>query len=73
VAPSLTSNHISGKAVDMNITWTGSKKFKQKDGKEVEVTFMSNVNSNTLLHQIGASYGVKKHTSDAPHWSHNGR
>ena len=73
IAPSLTSNHIAGKAIDMDIKWTGKKKFKKKDGTEVEVPFMSDVNSNTKLHEVGESYGVKKNKSDAPHWSHNGK
>jgi hypothetical protein len=69
----LTSNHITGKAIDMNITWTGNLKVKKKDGTVVEVAFMSNPNLNTKLHAVGASYGVKKHTSDKPHWSVDGR
>ena len=73
VAPSLTSNHISGKAIDMDIKWNGTLKVKKKDGTEVAIPFMSNVNANTKLHQVGESYGVKKHKSDAPHWSYNGR
>ena len=75
VAPSLTSNHIAGKAIDMNITWDKTKKLKvkKKDGKTVEVPWMSNPNLNTKLHEVGASYGVKKHTKDKPHWSHNGK
>jgi hypothetical protein len=72
VAPSLNSNHISGRAIDMDIKWTGRLKIKKKDGKEVEVLYMTNVNGNTKLHQVGESYGVKKHKSDAPHWSYNG-
>jgi hypothetical protein len=71
--PSLTSNHISGKAIDMTIEWTGKIKVKKQDGKEVKVNYMDNVNANTTLHGIGASYGVKKLTTDAPHWSFNGR
>ena len=71
-APSLVSNHISGKAIDMDIEWTGKIKVKNKDEKEVEVTFNSDVNANTVLHDIGATYGVKKLKSDAPHWSYNG-
>ncbi len=71
-APALTSNHISGKAVDMDIEWTGKIKVKKKDGKEVEVEYKSDVNSNAVLHEIGESYGVKKLKSDAPHWSYNG-
>lgn len=72
-APALNSNHIRGTAIDMTITWTGKINVKNKAGKLVEVTFMPNVNANTVLHQIGASYGVKKLSTDAPHWSHDGR
>jgi hypothetical protein len=71
--PSLTSNHISGKAVDMTIKWTGTIKVKKKDGSEVSVTYSPNVNTNAVLHSIGESYGVKKLKTDAPHWSYNGR
>lgn len=73
VAPSLTSNHIAGKAVDMDITWTGELKVKKKDGTEVSVPYLANPNANTKLHLVGESYAVKKHTSDAPHWSHDGK
>jgi hypothetical protein len=71
-APALNSNHISGKAIDMTISWTGTIKVKKKDGTEESIVFMSNVNSNTKLHAVGASYGVKKLTTDAPHWSFDG-
>lgn len=71
-APALTSNHISGKAIDMDIEWTGKITVKKKDGKEVEVAYKSDVNANATLHEIGDSYGVKKLKSDAPHWSYNG-
>jgi len=71
--PSLTSNHIASKAIDMTIKWTGKIKIKNKAGKEVEVMYMPNVNSNTTLHSIGTSYGVNKLKTDAPHWSFNGR
>jgi hypothetical protein len=70
--PSLVSNHISGKGIDMTLTWTGSKKIKKKDGVVVDVAFNSNVNLNTALHAVGLSYGVKKLTTDKPHWSYNG-
>ncbi len=72
VAPALQSNHIAGKAVDMHITWDGKIAIKKKDGHEVNVSFMEDVNANTKLHQVGASYGVHKLTTDAPHWSVNG-
>jgi len=73
LAPSMTSNHISGKAIDMTIKWTGIMKVKKKDGTEVQVAFSANVNTNTALHAVGESYGVKKLKNDAPHWSYNGR
>lgn len=71
--PALTSNHIAGKAVDMTITWTDKIKVANKDGKQVELTYNPNVNANIKLHDIGRSYGVIKLTTDAPHWSYNGR
>lgn len=72
-APSLTSHHIAGKAIDMDITWTGKISVKNKQGKAVDVTFMANPNANAALHSVGESYGVKKLKTDAPHWSHDGR
>lgn len=71
-APSLTSRHIEGKAIDMDITWTDKIKVKDKTGKETEVTFNADVNANTVLHAIGKSYGVIKLATDAPHWSTDG-
>jgi len=71
--PSLNSNHIAGKAIDMEITWKDKIKVKNKSGTEVEVKFSSNVNTNTTLHAVGSSYGVKKLVTDKPHWSFNGK
>jgi hypothetical protein len=71
-APSLSSKHISGKAIDMSITWSGTMKIKKKDGGEVSVKYMEKVNENTTLHEVGESYGVKKLKDDAPHWSDDG-
>ena len=72
-APALDSRHIEGKAIDMEITWEGKIKIRKKDGTEVSVEFKSDVNTNATLHEVGASYGVKKLTTDAPHWSTDGR
>lgn len=71
-APALDSRHIQGKAIDMDITWTGKIKVKNKAGLEVEVTYNADVNANTVLHSIGATYGVNKLVTDAPHWSTDG-
>jgi hypothetical protein len=70
--PALLTNHTPGKPIDMEITWTGTIKIKKKDGVEEPVLFMANVNKNTKLHSVGESYGVKKLTTDAPHWSLDG-
>ena len=43
-----------------------------KDGSKVVVVWTPSVNSNLALHEVGASYGVQKLRSDAPHWSFNG-
>jgi hypothetical protein len=72
VAPALSSNHIVGKAIDMDITWAGDLKVKKKDGTMVSIQYMSNPNLNTKLHAVGESYGVTKLKTDAPHWSSNG-
>ena len=71
-APSLTSNHMPGKAIDMDISWVGTMKVKKKGGTEESVVFMADVNKNTKLHAVGDSYGVKKLATDAPHWSFDG-
>lgn len=71
-APALNSNHIAGKAIDMDITWKDTIKIKKKDGTEESVEFMDDVNKNTKLHSVGESYGVKKLKTDAPHWSVDG-
>jgi len=70
--PALNSNHIAGTAIDMNIAWTGTITIKKKDGTTESVVFMQDVNQNTNLHVVGASYGVKKLTTDTPHWSLDG-
>jgi hypothetical protein len=72
VAPSLTSLHIAGKAIDMDINWAGMIQITTGDGTSVPVPFMPNVNNNTALHRVGASYGVIKLVTDAPHWSETG-
>jgi hypothetical protein len=72
-APALTSNHIQGLAIDMDITWAGTITVKNSDKQDVKVSFMADVNANLALHTVGESYGVKKLATDAPHWSFDGR
>lgn len=71
-APSLTSNHIVGKAIDMDITWTGPITVKDHAGKDVKVDKPRTGAGNAALHKVGASYGVKKLSTDPPHWSIDG-
>jgi hypothetical protein len=71
-APALSSNHGPGNAVDMKISWTGTLEVLDKKGDIHKVPWMEHVNSNLKLHAVGASYGVKKLTNDAPHWSSTG-
>ena len=71
--PSLKTRHIEGKAIDMEIAWSGDLKVKKKDGTVVSVPFKDNANNNTKLHQVGASYDVFKLKTDEPHWSTDGK
>jgi hypothetical protein len=68
----LTSRHIEGKAIDMNITWSDTLKIKKKDGTVVEIGAPRTGSGNTTLHGVGKTYGVIKLVTDAPHWSTDG-
>ena len=71
--PSLTSNHIAGKAIDMTITWNGTLNMTDGNGHAVAVPPPSPGSLNAKLHQVGATFRVLKLLSDPPHWSTNGR
>jgi peptidoglycan hydrolase-like protein with peptidoglycan-binding domain len=71
--PSLTSRHIEGKAIDMQISWTGKITVKDAGGNRIMINAPSNGAENLSLHNVGASYGVFKLLSDPPHWSSDGR
>jgi hypothetical protein len=71
--PAKSTNHTKGLAIDMVITWSGAIEMKRGDNAVVTIPFRPNVNANPALHAAGASYGVYKLLTDAPHWSHNGR
>jgi hypothetical protein len=73
VAPALKSHHIAGKAIDIRILWAGSLQARKKNGSKIAIPYLADPNANRKLHELGASYGVIKHISDAPHWSVNGR
>lgn len=68
----LNSIHIEGGAVDMTIRWTGTIQVKDGSGVSHAVGAPRSGSANTLLHEIGATYGVKKLVKDEPHWSATG-
>ncbi len=70
--PSLSSRHIEGKAVDMQIKWGGTIIVKNANGIRIEISGPGDGANNRALHQIGASFGVHKLPSDPPHWSSDG-
>ena len=75
VAPSLTSRHIEGNAIDMNISWSGTLTIKGSDGTDVAITTTPRDGTNSDLISVGAGYGVIHFTSvnqDKPHWSTDG-
>ena len=75
VAPALQSNHISGTAVDMAISWSGTLSIARRDGTVVHIDGPPRTGMNPDLKAVGASYGVLKFVggaSDMPHWSADG-
>jgi peptidoglycan hydrolase-like protein with peptidoglycan-binding domain len=68
----LTSNHTLRLAIDWNVTWEGTLKMKDGDGNTVEIGAPRDSSRNTILFDVGASYGVYKLENDPPHWSYNG-
>jgi hypothetical protein len=73
--PSLTSLHIKGLAVDMDISWAGSLKIADKSGTMHTISSAPLDGTNLRLANIGRSYGVIKAAfgTDPPHWSSTGR
>jgi len=75
VAPALQSNHISGTAVDMAISWSGTLSIARRDGLVVHIASQPCTGMNPELKAVGATYGVLKFVggaSDMPHWSADG-
>ena len=69
--PDLTSRHLTGRAIDMTITWSGTINVRDGSGKMVALPQPAD-STNTTLHAIGSSYKVIKLLKDAPHWSDDG-
>lgn len=76
VAPSLTSRHIEGNAIDMSISWEGNLDIEDVSGNQVLISSQPRDGMNEDLHSVGAGYGVIKFhggARDRPHWSTDGR
>lgn len=67
----LKSNHILGKAIDMDITWKGPLVLSSS---KVKIDGPPCSGQNRDLHSIASKvFNVRKLVSDPPHWSANGR
>lgn len=74
--PALRSQHNSGLAIDMSISWGGVVTIKDASGKAVIIRTLPRTGMNRELAKVGQSYGVRKYSgsgTDVPHWSNNGR
>ena len=71
-APSLTSRHTEGKAIDWTISWSGSLMIAKKGETDKQDCTGGGV-ASAKLHEVGESYGVHKHPTDRPHWSTDGK
>lgn len=69
---SLTSLHITGRAMDITVNWTGALAIKDASGAVKNIGAPRNGADNAALHKVGASYKAFKLVSDPPHWSDNG-
>jgi plastocyanin len=70
--PALQSRHTERRAIDMSISWGGNLTLNNATGNAVTITTTPRGGGNTNLHAVGATYGVIKLVTDAPHWSDDG-
>ncbi|MEH2228676.1 MAG: peptidoglycan-binding domain-containing protein [Nostoc sp.] len=70
--PVLTSRHTQRLAIDWEITWSGTLNIKNANGTTVSINQPRTSYENSILWQVGRSYGVIKLSSDRPHWSNDG-
>ncbi len=66
--PTLDSDHIERRAIDMTITWQGDLKIMDGTGRLVVIKSEPRNGNNAELHKVGATYGLTKQVSDPPHW-----
>ena len=70
---SLRSRHIQRLALDWIITWRGTIRIKDGNGRMITVGSPTDASLNQTMWRVGASYGVYKLAGDPPHWSVDGR
>ena len=70
--PALQSRHTQGLAIDWLITWQGTLNVKNANGRMVSIGTPRSSYENSVLWDVGETYGVIKLTSDPPHWSSDG-
>jgi hypothetical protein len=69
----LVSRHTQRLAVDMTISWQGDLTIANGDETLTTISSLPRTGAgNAALQAVGASYGVKKLLTDAPHWSSDG-
>ncbi len=76
VAPSLTSRHTTGQAVDMAVSWAGTLKIKDASGKEHSITSTPRDHTNVDLIAVAKTFGVvhfQPVDKDRLHWSNDGK
>lgn len=76
VAKPGNSNHLTGNAMDMYISWTGTLKIKNASDEEVTIEGAPTDETNEKIQEVGATYGCKNgaKTLDEPwHWSPTGK
>lgn len=74
VAPSTTSRHIEGNAIDMSISWADTLTIANAAGNNVVISSEPRTGMNAELHRVGASYGVIEFHGgdrDRPRWSND--
>jgi hypothetical protein len=73
--PALRSQHNSGLAIDMNLTWEKTIEIKDASGNLVKITTLPRNGMNRQLAAVARTYGIKKYNGpgrDFPHWSNSG-
>ncbi|MFB2937620.1 peptidoglycan-binding protein [Aerosakkonemataceae cyanobacterium BLCC-F154] len=68
----LVSRHTQGYAIDWEITWSGTLNVRNAQGRIVSIGTPRTSYQNSILWQVGATYGVIHLRYDPPHWSIDG-